>query len=126
MNTPLKIITIAGISFLLGAAVLFGFVSGPLGALFSPLLSVFGWFYFPVALLAASLMWVLYTPALASVARRTGFVAVGGLLGAITMHLIGVREQGGAFSWTLGYLIGGGLAGVVAAYLVTRWRTHAA
>ena len=122
MNALSKIIGIALISFLVGAAALFGCIGGLLGVVFSPLLSVLGWFYFPIALLATSVMWTIYRPISTSPARRTGFIAVAGIFGAGLMQLIGVRESSGGIPWTTGFLLGGGLGGIVAAYLITRWR----
>ena len=126
MHAPLKILIIAFLAFFLGAAVLFGIVGGPLAMIFSPFLSVFGLFYFPLAVIAAAVMWKLYTRCMLSVPRRTGFVLISGVLGSLVMHFVGVREQGSSALWAIGYLLGGGVAGVVAAFLVTRWRTHVA
>ena len=126
MPTPTKIFVITLSSFLLGAAVLFGFVSGPMGILVSPLLSAFGIFYFPLVYLAVTVMWKIYTPAMKPLLRRVLFILGWGVIGATTMHFWGIREEGGLPSWTLGYLLGGGLAACLAAFLVTRWRTYAA
>jgi hypothetical protein len=55
-------ILISFVGLLVGAAVLFGIISGPLAVLASPFLAIFGWFYILPILLAVSLIWAIYQP----------------------------------------------------------------
>src|SRR5512137_948365 len=45
-----------------GSAIFFGLVSGPLAIVFSPLLSIFGWFFIVPEFVGVGLQWLAYDP----------------------------------------------------------------
>ena len=60
--TLLKIAVIAFVGLLVGAAILFGMVIGPLAVIASPVLAIIGWFYIFPNLLGVGLLWAVYQP----------------------------------------------------------------
>jgi hypothetical protein len=86
-----------------GSAILFGLVSGPLAALFSPLLSIFGWFFFVPEFVGVGLQWLAYDPQKGSRNFWTVMVVSVVLAGAF-MGLLGPKEQGSEGHWALAYV----------------------
>jgi hypothetical protein len=95
---------------LLGSAVLFGILGGPLFVLASPLLSVFGWFFLIPEFLAVSLQWSLYDPVQARTGQFWLVMALSILVGALLMGGLGPKEEGHVVHWTVAYLFAGGAA----------------
>jgi hypothetical protein len=120
MSAGLKILLIALVSFFLGCAAFVGVVSGPLAILASPLFAVFGWFYFPMVLLAAAVLWAIYSPTIASIHYSIIFIAISSIFGAVLMALIGSCEQGATSTWTGAYIAAGAAVGFVSSLLVTQ------
>jgi amino acid transporter len=98
------IVLITGSVHLVGSALLFGIVSGPLAVLASPFLSLFGWFFVLPELVGVTVLWFAHDP-------RKGpewfwsMVFVSVLVASTLMGLIGPKEQGHEFRWTCAYVI---------------------
>lgn len=107
--TILKIIAISFIGLLIGAATLFGIVSGPLAILASPVLALFGWFYMFPILLGVGLLWAVYQPKRHPAFKAWLLVAISSVGAALLMMIIGVR--GPEPIWPTAYAVGGLVAG---------------
>jgi hypothetical protein len=112
----LIIVAISVIGFLVGAAVLFGVVSGPLAVLAAPVLAVFGWFYLLPVVVCVTVLWAMNRPRTTWSYHSWLFVAAGALGGGLLMLAIGVR--GPEPIWLIGYLTGGCVGGGVCAAMV--------
>ncbi len=86
-----------------GSAVFFGLLSGPSAILFSPLLSVFGWFFIVPEFIGVGLQWLAYDPRKGSRNFWTVMVVSVVLAGAF-MGLLGPKEQGSEGHWALAYV----------------------
>ena len=111
----IRSIQVAGIivgMHLIGSAVLFGYVSGPLAALAAPVLGLFGWFFVLPELIGVGLQWVFYDPC-----SKPGFLKVASyavlssLVGGGIVSILTPKEHGneGEF-WIAGFLAGASAA----------------
>jgi len=107
--TILTIIAISVVGLLVGAAVLFGIVCGPLAVFASPFLAIFGWFYIFPIVLCVGLIWAVYQPQRNRPYEARLVVAASCVGASILMMAIGVR--GHEPIWLLAYSIGGLVAG---------------
>ncbi|NQT12763.1 MAG: hypothetical protein HQ582_08440 [Planctomycetes bacterium] len=104
LGTGHFILLLTGSVHLLGSAVLFGMLGGPLGVLASPLLSLFGWFFVPVELLGVTVQYHLYDPHKNS--RSFWLMLFLSLsIACALMALIGPKEVGDALRWTCAYIV---------------------
>ncbi len=86
-----------------GSAVFFGLVSGPLAILFSPLLSIFGWFFIVPEFVGVGLQWLAYDAKKGPRSFWTVMLVSVVLAGAF-MGLLGPKEQGSEGLWALAYV----------------------
>ncbi len=120
-----KILAIAALAFWLGSAVFFGFTGGPLvgiSVLFYPLPALFGWYFFPVVVLFVVLLWCGYTQRLLGFGPRVFFIALGGLVGGITMFVL-TRGPGDSLAGEA-FVAAGIVSGLLATILITTWKQH--
>jgi hypothetical protein len=84
------ILVIATVALFAGSVILFGWTSGAGGVILSPILAVFGWyFWFPIFGFVSGLWW-LFNPKIRSLTYRLAFVAASCLLGlAVSFFLSG-------------------------------------
>jgi len=84
-------------TFLTGSAIFFGWVSGLKGVLMSPLLSVFGWYFWFPAYALVSVSWGLYRPSKWRWAQRLVFIGIasvaGYLVSTAVLWLLGAKDQ---------------------------------
>ena len=123
----LKIILISLCCFFLGNALLFGIIGtwdsgiiiGLLSVLFSPILSIFGWILYPVALMYAAFMWYVFSPSWGR-KYRVLFVLAGAIMGAVGVAFVGPGEVGKFWLFRTAFFVAAGISTGVAAYMVTR------
>ena len=102
---------------LAGSAVFSGILSGPLGVLASPIVSLFGFPYLLPELLGVGLQWIVYRPQ----KGRWHFLIVmlvSVALAAAFMGLLGIREQGSEGLWALAGATGAATSAAVSLILV--------
>jgi hypothetical protein len=114
----LRVILISLCCFFGGSALLFGITGGWRALLFSPILSVFGWFYYIVALVFVAFMWWLFTPTW-SASSRALFIVGSAAVGALGMSLIGIYPIDESSIWRIAYIVSGGFSTGLSAFLVT-------
>jgi hypothetical protein len=85
---------------LIGSAILFGIVSGPEAAIFSPILAVFGWFFIPLEAVVVAIQ-----TALLSKPERRVFVVwlLTVPISVVFMSWVGPKEEGKVVLWTVAY-----------------------
>jgi hypothetical protein len=99
-----SICLITGCAHLIGSAVFFGLVSGPFAILFSPLLSIFGWFFVVPEFLGVGLLWLAFDPRKGP--KNFWMVMAGSVLVAgASMALLGPKEEGHQRYWMLAYAV---------------------
>jgi hypothetical protein len=97
---------------LIGSAMLFGYVSGPLAALAAPLLGLFGWIFIFPELIGVGLQWVFYDPyPKPGFLKVTGYAMLSAIVGGGIVSILTPKEQGneGEF-WIAGFLAGASAA----------------
>jgi hypothetical protein len=110
----MKILAILGcsvVSMLIGAAILGFMLKGFYGVLGAPFLMVFGWFYFPIIVIlqaAAFYGWRFFIPVPHGRVYLIGMVAASALF-----SLIGIKEQGSEWRYTIGYIIASSVAALI-------------
>ena len=114
--TILKIITISFVGLLVGAAVLFGIVSGPLAVLASPLLTVFGWFYIFPILLGVGLLWAVYQPK--QHRPLIGWLLVAASSAGASLLMMAIGGRGPEPIWLVAYAVGGLVGGCACGTMV--------
>jgi len=113
----LNIVAISLCCFFGGSALLFGITGGVRGLLFSPILAIFGWVYFILALVYVTAIWWIFNPNWEWVARGS-FVAFGAIIGAVGMSVIGIFPIDNPVMWRIAYFISGGISSGFSAYLI--------
>jgi len=109
VGTGQFILLLTGSVHLLGSAVLFGVIGGPVGVLASPLLSLFGWFFVPVELLGVTVQYHLCDPRKG--ARSFWLVLLLSVsIACALMALVGPKEEGSVLRWTGAYVVATGAA----------------
>jgi hypothetical protein len=86
-----------------GSAVFFGIVGGPLAILFSPLLSIFGWFFIVPEFIGVSLQWLTYDAAKGP-RNFWAVMLVSVVVASVFMGLLGPKEQGIEDYWAMAYV----------------------
>ena len=87
MKAALGIISAVILMHIIGCAVFFTKMMGPMAILASPLLSIFAWFMVPFELIGVSLQWILYNPKQRSPFRFLGFAALSMVVGGLGVML---------------------------------------
>lgn len=97
---------------LIGAAVLFGYVSGPLAAIAAPVLSLYGWFFVFPEMIGLGLQWVLYDPyPKPRPLKISGYALLSAIVGGLIVGLFTPKEQGNEIEfWVAGFLGGASAA----------------
>jgi len=123
VRAVLLIVLITGSVHLVGSAILFGIISGPLAVLASPLLAVFGWFFVFPELVGVTIQWMAYHPSRGKRSFWRVFV-VSVSTACLIMALIGPKEEGDGLRWTFAYVVATGAAAswsMLAIYLAKRF-----
>lgn len=108
MIRALQIVGIIIGMHILGSAVLFGWVSGPMGILAAPLLGIFGWFFVFPELIGVGLQWLFYEPyPKPSKLKILGYAVLSSSVGGVVVALCMPKEQGNETEfWVAGFLAG--------------------
>jgi hypothetical protein len=104
------ILAITASVHLLGSAILFGVIGGPLFVMISPLLSILGWFFLIPEFCGVLLLWSLYDPVATRARHFWLTMCASVLIGALFMGIAGPKEQGHEVRWTIAYMFAGGLS----------------
>jgi hypothetical protein len=116
----MKLLAILGysvVSMLIAAAILGFILKGFYGVLGAPFLMIFGWFYFPIIVIlqaAAVYGWRFFVPVPHG---RVYFILIGMAAASVLFSLIGIKEQGSEWRYTIAYVI----ASSVAAFISCMW-----
>ena len=97
---------------LIGSAVLFGYVSGPLAALAAPVLGLFGWFFVFPEMIGVVLQWAFYDPyPKPGLLKIAGYAVLSAIVGGVFVSFLTPKEEGNenAF-WIAGFLGGASAA----------------
>ena len=116
----LNVILISLCCFFGGSALLFGITGGVRAFLFSPILAVFGWFFYPLALIYVALIWWMFAPAW-GIPIRVLFIVLSAVIGAVGMLSLGFNmvETHKEWTWRIAYCVSGGISTGLSAFLVT-------
>lgn len=115
-----KIFACSLLSMLLGAAILGLLIGGFYGFIGAPVLMCFGWFYFPVILVLEGIaFWAWHYWKKRSYGRGYFFL-VAGIIGGIVFSLIGIKEVGSEWKWTIAYAVSAFIAAQVSCFLISR------
>jgi hypothetical protein len=95
---------------LVGSAILFGILSGPLAILASPFLSIFGWFFVIPELCGVMLQWSFYRPTESNEPEFWLMMLPSFSAGALFMGFLGPKEIGSELRWTVAYVLAGGVS----------------
>ena len=104
------------VAHIVGSAVLFGIISGVYGALFSPLLAVFGWFFLLPEAAGAGVQWLFYRPQERKHMIR--FLALSAVIAAAIVAALGPKEEGSKLHWSVGYAIAAAAAAVASGFVI--------
>ena len=111
------IIQISLVCFFVGSALFFGLTEGLLSVLLSPLLALFGWFYYIVAIAYVAAIWLIFKP-IWGASYRILFVCTCAPVGAFGMFLIGIYPSDKVLLWRNAYMWSGALAAGIGALMV--------
>ena len=99
-----------------GSVVLFGFLSGISGALFSPILSLFGCFLIFPEIAGACAQWKFYSPQGRKVSIR--FFLVSGVIASFVAAVFGPKEEGKMIDWAVGYALAAACAAISSGLII--------
>jgi hypothetical protein len=112
---------------LIGSAVFFGYVSGPLAALSAPILGLFGWFFIFPELIGIGLQWAFYDPypklGFSKVAR---FAILSALIGGGIVSILTPKEQGNETEFWIAGFMAGAIAASFSFFCIHRIKTREA
>lgn len=92
--------------------------------LFSPVLSIFGWFYYPLVLIYVAFAWRFYNPKW-NLKYKVLFVLICTAMGMIVMPIIGIGEVGSELLWRTAYFLSSGISAGIGAFMVTHLKKRA-
>jgi hypothetical protein len=99
------------LSMLLASAIFWGIVGGLIGIIGSPVLMIFGWFYFPIVLGLHVIALGCWQQVFSRKPHgRIYFTVIGAVIAAALFSLIGIKEEGSEWLYTTGYALGASVA----------------
>jgi hypothetical protein len=116
INTDMKILPILGysvVSMVIATAIVGFILKGFYGVLGTPFLMLFGWFYFPVIVIlqaAAFYGWRFFVPVPYG---RAYFILIGMVVASALFSLIGIKEQGSEWRYTIAYAVASSVAALI-------------
>jgi hypothetical protein len=114
----LVILVITTLAFFAGSAVVFGWTSGIAGVILSPVLAVFGWyFWLPIFGIVLGL-WSLFNPRKKSLVYRFAFVLASCLLGLAVSFLFSAKGTSTSPDLVAALRVACAITGVVAGSMV--------
>ena len=123
----MKFFTILGnsiASMAIGAAIIGMIVKGFYGVLGTPLLMIFGWFYFPIIFIlqaVAFYLWRLFAPIPYG---RMYFVLAGIVVAGALFSLIGIKEQGREWQYVFAYVVASSVAALTSCMWISSQNKH--